>query len=291
MFKTKVSSSSSASSSDSSKSSEIRKYSSSNSSKKLNSEVSDKGEDKVILYNNFSPFNAFLVGPFKVVLSKFREEYLTPSDEFHYCPRISLGKGWFIPKSLLEYFITLLEDQDFDFEIKDTPVKQRAQRPTYKKVVAVANILILEELEELSDDAKYTRMRKFIEENYAPGSSSPSKNALRKAMTLPLLKSSSKKKKASAKGATKKNSPTKNTRKATNYMSRIAVAISKLSPGGKKPVSRQAIKKYILANYKVSEKLINSFLRKNIIKGLENGNFGIIKQSYLLTEKGRKELL
>ena len=82
--------------------------------------------------------------------------------------------------------------------------------------------------------------------------------------------------------------------KKISYNKLVVLAVGSLSPGNRRPASRQSIKKWIDVNYFVkticapSDKTVNSYIRKALKKNIEKGYIKQIKQSFKLTPEGRK---
>jgi hypothetical protein len=178
--------------------------------------------NQVTLYLNFSPYSAFLTGPFKVKLGAFREKHLTPSEDYHYNGRIALGKGWLIPTDKVDELVGLLIDNDIIHEIKACPSQSRAKCPIYSKVVAAYRHVHGEDsLCNHSSDEQSDLILKFIQNSYCP--SGPvdyehcRKGSIKKALgfSKAALKEEAMEQRESKKGKGKKVALKKTPKKAT----------------------------------------------------------------------------
>lgn len=226
-------------------------------------EESEDKKPKVKLYLNFSPRNAFLVGPFKDTLAAFRETYLTPSTDFHYCSKLSLGKGWFIPNQLVDSFITLLEDQteDFDLEILECPQDKKARRKSYKEMYETAVEVLGDELAGTSEE-KVAMIEQFILKHYSSTRTGGTFIDTSKLWQL-----------------VDPNTP-QPAPDAGTYSEMIDASIKYLHFYTKKPVSRDLLKRHILANYPVNEKLSNHHINKNLRQAVLDGKLVKIGDSF-----------
>lgn len=268
---------------------------------------------KVQLYLNYSPSSAVLVGPFKDEFKNFREKYLTPDPKMRYHPKLTVGKGWLIPWDCLDEMMTALEKDSIEYQITDTPKEKRAARPSYKKMWALFQLK--------SKDKSIESFESFIMESYADKSKIPP-TSMQKAMGLLKEdkkenkgKSDKKNNKGKGKGIKEKEIKEKEIKgkgikekdikekeikgkgkgekkgkrrpKNPTYLRKIGYAILDI---GKEFLSNYMIRKYILANYKVSETLIKYHMKKNLQKGVDKGYLIQNKQSFQLTDAGKKNL-
>lgn len=236
---------------------------------------------KVQLYLNYSPSSVVLVGPFKDEFKDFREKYLTPDPMMRYHPKLTVGKGWLIPWDCLDEMMSALEKASIEYQITDTPKEKRAARPSYKKMWWL--------FQQKSEDKSIEAFEDFIMESYADKSKIPP-TSMQKAMGLIEKKDNKgkgKSNKKNIKGKGKGEKKGKRRPKNPPYLRKIGYAILDAK---KEFLSSTMIRKYILANYNVSETLINYHMKKNLEKGVTKGYLVQQKQSFQLTEEGKKIL-